>query len=92
MDAVFQVLIALVAASVVLVLVGFILVALSALRGSPGESKVEAGGVLVVGPIPVIFGSSPEAARKVAYLAIAIMFLSVFLLILLNFLRGVAPR
>jgi uncharacterized protein (TIGR00304 family) len=46
------------------------------------ESKVKMGGVIMLGPIPIIFGSDKESAKTAAILAIILMLLS------LLFLRG----
>jgi uncharacterized protein (TIGR00304 family) len=46
------------------------------------ESTVKAGGVIMLGPIPIIFGSDKESAKTAAILAIILMLLS------LLFLRG----
>jgi uncharacterized protein (TIGR00304 family) len=40
------------------------------------ESKVKAGGVIMLGPIPIIFGSDQESAKTAAILAIILMLLS----------------
>jgi len=56
-----------------LVTLGFILVfasiALMALRG--GE-KVKGGGVVLLGPIPIVFGSDASAVKALLILAIAL--------------------
>lgn len=40
------------------------------------EPKVKAGGVIMLGPIPIIFGSDRESAKTAAILAIILMLLS----------------
>lgn len=47
------------------------------------ESKIKGGGVIMIGPIPIIFGSDKESAKMAVILAIILMLLS------LLFLRGV---
>ncbi len=44
------------------------------------ESKVKAGGVIMLGPIPIIFGSDKESAKTAAILAIILMLLSLLIL------------
>ena len=44
------------------------------------ETKVKAGGVIMLGPIPIIFGSDNESAKTAAILAIILMLLSFLLL------------
>lgn len=46
------------------------------------ESKIKTGGVIMLGPIPIIFGSDKDSAKTAAILAIILMLLS------LLFLRG----
>lgn len=59
----------LVPAGIVLILLGFVLVlAGSVLSG--GETDAEAGGVLFIGPVPVVFGSSNRMAGIAAVLGI----------------------
>jgi uncharacterized protein (TIGR00304 family) len=43
------------------------------------ESKVKAGGVIMIGPIPIIFGSDTESAKTAAILAIILMLLSLLI-------------
>ena len=44
------------------------------------ESKVKGGGVIMLGPIPIIFGSDKESAKTAAILAIILMLLSLLIL------------
>jgi uncharacterized protein (TIGR00304 family) len=43
------------------------------------ESEIKAGGVIMLGPIPIIFGSDKESAKTVAILAIILMLLSLLI-------------
>lgn len=43
------------------------------------ESKIKAGGVIMLGPIPIIFGSDNESAKTAAILAIILMLLSLLI-------------
>ena len=75
----------LVGAGVLLVLVGFALIFLGVLKAawsSPGEGgggRVEGGGVILIGPIPIIFGTSSKMALIAAALAVVLMILAVIL-------------
>lgn len=42
------------------------------------ESKIRGGGVIMLGPIPIIFGSDGESAKTAAVLAIFLMVLGLF--------------
>jgi uncharacterized protein (TIGR00304 family) len=44
------------------------------------ESEIKTGGVIMLGPIPIIFGSDKESAKTAAILAIILMLLSLFIL------------
>jgi len=44
------------------------------------ESEIKAGGVIMFGPIPIIFGSDKESAKTAAVLAIILMLLSLLIL------------
>lgn len=44
------------------------------------ESKVKGGGVIMLGPIPIIFGSDKESAKTAAILALILMLLSLLIL------------
>jgi uncharacterized protein (TIGR00304 family) len=43
------------------------------------ESEVKGGGVIMLGPIPIIFGSDKESAKTAAILAIILMLLSLLI-------------
>ncbi len=59
----------LVAAGILLVMASFMQ---AALQGNAGY-----GGVILIGPIPIVFGSSPETAAAAMLLAIVLMVLSI---------------
>ncbi len=61
-----------------LVTLGFIFVAASLLQPA-AQGGASLGGVLMIGPIPLIFSSSPEMAVTSMLLAMAMMALSVLL-------------
>ncbi len=64
----------------VLVLVGFGAVAVSMLRGPRDDGvKVRGGGVVMIGPIPIIFGSDTRWASVAIVLAIVLMLLVFFM-------------
>ncbi|MEB3850976.1 MAG: DUF131 domain-containing protein [Desulfurococcales archaeon] len=70
----------LVGAGVLLVLLGFALIFLGVLRASlEGGGRVEGGGVVMVGPIPIVFGTSLRAAVAAMVLALALMVVALLL-------------
>lgn len=74
-----------------LMLVGALLMILSVPpRGrEAGEERVEGGAVIVVGPVPIVFGTSERIAKTVMLLAIALLVASVVAFLVLS---GVAWR
>jgi uncharacterized protein (TIGR00304 family) len=63
------------AVGLALIVVGIIIVVLaiilSAMRGA-GKGKVEAAGVIMIGPIPIIFGTNKESVKTVLVLALTL--------------------
>lgn len=72
----------LVTAGLLLVIAGFAVVVVSMLHGNEGGTEVKGGGVLMIGPIPVIFGSDAKWASVTIVLAIVLILL---------YLLGVVP-
>jgi uncharacterized protein (TIGR00304 family) len=60
---------------VALILVGFGVVAV-AMLSSAGKGEVRGGGVVLVGPIPIVFGSDAKWASVAILLAIVLIALS----------------
>ncbi len=68
---------------VMLIFIGFLY---SALKSS---GTGEAGGVIVIGPIPIIFGTSERAVKIAVIAAVLLMVLAIILMLLPYwFLRG----
>ena len=70
-----------------LIILGFVIATigvLAAILRGGGERRVEGGGVIVIGPIPIVFGSSQRAAGWLIILAIIL-----FLMALLFSMGGV---
>jgi len=63
-----------------LIFLGMLILALSLWR--TGEGRAEAGGVVIVGPIPIVFGTSQRAAVAVMALAIILTVLTLVLFLL----------
>jgi len=57
-----------------LILIGFLLVFIGTIVSAlGGEGDVEGGGVIMIGPIPIVFGTSRGAAGMAMILAILLM-------------------
>jgi uncharacterized protein (TIGR00304 family) len=66
---------------VAVILAGFVVLFVAALSGSGGkESKTEVrgGGVVMIGPIPIIFGSDMKWASVAIVLAIVLVLVALF--------------
>ncbi|MFP3286191.1 MAG: DUF131 domain-containing protein [Acidilobus sp.] len=61
---------------------------LSALGQQPSQQKVEAGGVIMIGPIPIIFGTSWRMAIIAIVLAIVLIAVALVMMLLVG--RAVA--
>ncbi|WP_342364419.1 TIGR00304 family membrane protein [Pyrobaculum islandicum] len=73
----------LVVLGLLLIFLGFILFILATLRVAKDEAKrAEAGGVLIVGPVPIVFGTSQRIATITMVLAVVLTLLSLLLFLL----------
>jgi len=57
---------------------------LSGIKGARG--KVKGGGVFIIGPVPIIFGTDKESVKIILVLSIVLV---VLLLVLMIFSRGI---
>jgi len=64
---------------IALILVGFGIMLASAVFSRRGDSRVRGGGVILVGPIPIVFGSDAKWATVAIILAIVLVVLSLIL-------------
>lgn len=74
---------------VALILLGFVIsfiavlwMVFSGVRG--GKSKVRGGGAIIIGPIPIIFGTDKESLKIVLVLSIVLLVLVLFLMLFSN--------
>lgn len=58
-------------AGIILVILGFILIMASSLLS--GDTNAEAGGVVFIGPIPVVFGSSKGMVLMAAVIGLVML-------------------
>ncbi len=71
---------------VTIVVIGVLLIFIAGIS-SQGESRVEGGGVVVIGPIPIVFGSSQRITIILLVLAIILTIATIVLYIMLG--RGI---
>ncbi len=65
---------------IVLIILGMFILMLSLWRA--GEGRGEAGGVVIVGPVPIVFGTSQRVAATVMVLAIVLTVVTLLLYLL----------
>lgn len=64
--------------AILLVFVGFVLIALSLLSSAGRE--VSGGGLILIGPLPIAFGTSAKAIKALLLLALAALLATLLLL------------
>jgi uncharacterized protein (TIGR00304 family) len=78
-------------AGFILIIFGFVLAAaamvLLAFRSAGGSGKTRAAGVLLIGPIPIIFGTDKDSVKGLMILAI-VLILVVLIVMVLPYLFG----
>lgn len=81
----------LIAAGILLIILGFFLITFGMMRSAresekrdarqeTGEKKVKGGGVILIGPIPIVFGTDKKYALILMILAIVLMLLAIIFL------------
>ena len=73
--------------TVIGLLVAFAAFILMIMAGKKSNSQVRGGGILFIGPIPIIFGTDHESVRVIILLAIASIAMIAILMILPYWLR-----
>lgn len=71
--------IGLIFAGTLVILVAILLLLLS---GAKGKEKVKAGGAIIIGPFPIIFGTDKESVKTILLLSIAISVLLVIVMVI----------
>jgi uncharacterized protein (TIGR00304 family) len=79
------------AIGILLIIVGVIVILLAVIltsaRGT-GKSKVRAGGVIMIGPIPIIFGTDKKSVKTIVTLALALTVAAIIFFIIYYWLFG----
>jgi len=68
-------------------IVTFIAVLLIFIKGLSLRGKTRGGGLIMIGPIPIIFGTDKESVKVLIILAFALMIFVVILMLLPHFMR-----
>lgn len=75
-----------------LIVVGVIIMVIATLlmffSNVKGKGKVRGGGAIIIGPVPVVFGTDKESLRTVLLLAIALTVLLIVLTVVIHFMSG----
>ncbi|MGA3404551.1 MAG: DUF131 domain-containing protein [Candidatus Bathyarchaeia archaeon] len=69
------------------ILLALAAVTLMILSGKKGADRARGGGILLIGPVPIIFGTDRESATFLILLAIALIAIVMVLMILPYWLR-----
>jgi len=67
--------------------VGILAVIFAILRSARDTGQVRGGGVVMIGPIPIVFGTDKESAKILMLLAIALMVMFFVLMLVPNLWR-----
>ena len=73
--------------TVIGLLVAFAAIILMIMSGKQSDSRVRGGGILFIGPIPIIFGTDRDSVKVIILLAIASIAMIAILMILPYWLR-----
>jgi len=63
------------------ILVVFLAIILHFVSGLKGEGKVKGGGAIIIGPVPIIFGTDKKSIKTVLLLSITLTILLIVLVI-----------
>lgn len=90
MSIVFIVLI-LILVAFVIIFIGILLLMLSSMRSR--EGKVEGGGVIIIGPLPIVIGTGERISKVLLVLALVLTVVTLILFLLTSrFIPIIAPR
>lgn len=66
---------------ILLILLGFAFITIGAFRSLRASGTIEAGGVVLLGPLPIVFGTSPRAAfLALLFALLAVLWVVVWIL------------
>lgn len=62
-----------------MIFIGIMLVFLGSIReGAPSKAEMRGGGVIMIGPIPIVFGTDAETVKVVVALVIVLILVAAF--------------
>ena len=69
-----------------LILVGSVVIAIAFLlvlfSGIKGKGRIKGGGVVLIGPIPIVFGSDAESVKKVLLMSLVLAIIAMAVLVI----------
>jgi uncharacterized protein (TIGR00304 family) len=75
-----------------LILIGIFIILMAVLlllfSGARGKGKIRGGGVVIVGPVPVVFGTDRESLRTVLLLSIVLTVTVIVAIVIFHFISG----
>lgn len=71
-------------AGFILMIVGIVLVIIGLVAGSMRGDRVEGGAIIIIGPIPIVLGSSPGVAKALVIAGIFLTAMAIIAYILLS--------
>jgi uncharacterized protein (TIGR00304 family) len=76
---------------IALIFIGVLIIAITVLlksKRSGGKADVKAGGAVIIGPVPIVFGTDKKTVKTVLVLAIVLMALALAVTIVNYLLAG----
>lgn len=74
----------------VMMIAGILVLIFSAVRQCWREGRVEGGAVLIVGPLPLVLGTSTRVAKALLLLTITLTLVVLLMFVVLNYSLGVS--
>lgn len=75
-----------------LVVIGIVIISIALVlqisKHSKTKSETRAGGVVLIGPIPIVFGTDKESLRKTLWLSVVLSAIVLAILIVIYFLQA----
>lgn len=70
---------------VIIIVIAIVLMFFS---NSKGKGKVRGGGAIIIGPVPIVFGTDKKSLKTVLLLGIALTVLLIILTVVVHFMSG----
>jgi uncharacterized protein (TIGR00304 family) len=74
--------ITLILAGMAIILAAILLFFISSIRG---KGKIKGGGVILIGPVPIVFGTDKESVKKILLLSLVLTVLLIIVMVIFYF-------